>query len=80
MTFATVKQVLEAMPGEEAAVRGWIYRARSSGAIVFAVVRDPSGIIQVTVKKGSLSEGDFGGRPLRHRGIIGGGEGNDAQG
>lgn len=59
MTFASVEQVLEHPPGQEAAVRGWIYRARSSGAIVFAVVRDGSGIVQVTVKKGSVPDGDF---------------------
>jgi asparaginyl-tRNA synthetase len=45
--------------GQEETIQGWIYRTRSSGAIVFAVVRDSSGIIQVTVKKGSLPEGEF---------------------
>jgi len=45
--------------GQEETVQGWIYRTRSSGAIVFAVVRDSTGIIQVTVKKGNLSEEEF---------------------
>ncbi|HIH00523.1 TPA: asparagine--tRNA ligase [Thermoplasmata archaeon] len=40
-------------------VRGWIYRTRSSGGIVFAVVRDSSGIIQVTMKKGVLPDQEF---------------------
>jgi len=40
-------------------VRGWVYRTRSSGKIVFDVVRDSTGIIQVTVKKGNLPDNEF---------------------
>ncbi|MDD1755458.1 MAG: asparagine--tRNA ligase [Methanomassiliicoccales archaeon] len=55
-----IGQVLSSpVPGQEEAIQGWIYRTRSSGAIVFAVVRDSSGVIQVTVKKGNLPEGEF---------------------
>jgi len=55
-----IGQVLSApRMGEDETIRGWVYRTRSSGAIVFAVVRDSSGIIQVTVKKGNLPEGEF---------------------
>jgi asparaginyl-tRNA synthetase len=46
-------------PGDEVTVRGWIYRTRSSGSIVFAVLRDSTGIIQVTVKKGNLPDEDL---------------------
>lgn len=45
--------------GEEVTVRGWVYRTRSSGSIVFSVIRDASGIIQVTVKRGNLPDSDF---------------------
>lgn len=55
-----IGQVLSSpVPGQDETIRGWIYRTRSSGAIVFAVVRDSSGIIQVTFKKGNLPEGEF---------------------
>jgi asparaginyl-tRNA synthetase len=55
-----IGQVLSSpVPGQEEAIQGWVYRTRSSGAIVFAVVRDSSGVIQVTVKKGNLPEGEF---------------------
>lgn len=55
-----IGQVLSAPRiGEEETIRGWIYRTRSSGAIIFAVVRDSSGIIQVTIKKGNLAEEQF---------------------
>lgn len=40
-------------------IRGWIYRTRSSGNIVFTVIRDATGIIQATVKKGNLPDEEF---------------------
>jgi len=40
-------------------LRGWIYRTRSSGNIVFTVIRDSTGTIQATVKKGNLPDNEF---------------------
>ncbi len=40
-------------------LHGWIYRTRSSGNIVFMVVRNASGILQATIKKGNLPDKDF---------------------
>ncbi|MEM2943971.1 MAG: asparagine--tRNA ligase [Methanomassiliicoccales archaeon] len=40
-------------------IRGWIYRTRSSGSIIFTVIRDATGIIQVTAKKGVVSDDAF---------------------
>jgi asparaginyl-tRNA synthetase len=40
-------------------IRGWIYRTRSSGNIVFTVIRDSSGILQATIKKGKLPDDEF---------------------
>ena len=34
-------------------LRGWIYRTRSSGNIVFMIIRDAGGILQATIKKGN---------------------------
>jgi asparaginyl-tRNA synthetase len=45
--------------GKAVQIKGWIYRTRSSGGIVFCVLRDGSGIMQVTVKKGSVPDEDF---------------------
>jgi len=45
--------------GKKVEVRGWIYRTRSSGGIVFAVLRDATGIVQVTIKKGEVPEDQF---------------------
>jgi asparaginyl-tRNA synthetase len=44
---------------EEFNIRGWIYRTRSGGNIVFTVIRDSSGIIQATIKKGNLPDKQF---------------------
>jgi asparaginyl-tRNA synthetase len=40
-------------------IRGWIYRTRSSGNIVFMTLRDVTGVLQTTVKKGNLPEKEF---------------------
>ena len=45
--------------GKKVQVKGWIYRTRCSGGIVFAVLRDSTGIIQVTVKKGTVLDAEF---------------------
>jgi len=56
MTFVPVSSVFDAPLESEVSLRGWIYRHRSSGAIVFAVLRDSSGIVQVTLKKGNVPD------------------------
>ena len=45
--------------GKTIKVRGWIYRTRSSGNIVFTVIRDSTGILQVTIKKDNLPDDKF---------------------
>jgi asparaginyl-tRNA synthetase len=56
----SIKQVLSGEQlGKPVRIRGWIYRTRSSGGIVFGVVRDSTGIIQVTMKKGVLPDLEF---------------------
>jgi len=40
-------------------LRGWIYRTRSSGNIVFTVIRDSTGTIQATVKKDNIPDNEF---------------------
>lgn len=45
--------------GEKVKLRGWIYRTRSSGNIVFVVLRDSTATIQTTIKKGNLPDNEF---------------------
>ncbi len=51
--------LLQKMEGKEVALRGWVHRHRVSGNMVFAVIRDPSGVMQVTVKKDKVPEKDW---------------------
>ena len=46
------------MEGREINLRSWIHRHRigGGGKLVFAVLRDHSGIVQVTIKKGNVDE------------------------
>lgn len=42
--------------GKEAAVVGWVYRKRESGGIIFVVLRDGTGLVQISIKKGDVDE------------------------
>src|SRR3972149_3759676 len=45
--------------GQEVTGRGWIYRTRSGGGKAFVVLRDSTGILQVTVSKESVPTDHF---------------------
>jgi asparaginyl-tRNA synthetase len=45
--------------GQLVAVRGWVWRYRTSGKIVFATLRDSTGTIQSTTKKGVAADAAF---------------------
>jgi asparaginyl-tRNA synthetase len=45
--------------GEKVTLRGWVWRYRTSGKIVFATLRDAKGTIQTTTKKGVASDEAF---------------------
>ncbi|MFP4196584.1 MAG: asparagine--tRNA ligase [Methanomassiliicoccales archaeon] len=46
-------------PEGEVWIRGWVHRIRSSGKIVFATIRDASGVLQVTLKRDNLAPEEF---------------------
>ncbi len=56
--FAKVRDVLSGKfaDGEEVEVGGWVVKNRSSGKIVFTLIRDSSGEIQATTRKGNVCE------------------------
>jgi asparaginyl-tRNA synthetase len=45
--------------GKEVSVRGWIFRTRGSGSILFVILRDSTGIVQVTANKDQLPDEQF---------------------
>ena len=55
--------IIEVLSGEKTGknvkMRGWIYRTRSSGNIVFMILRDATGILQTTIKKDNLKGNEF---------------------
>ncbi|UCG95442.1 MAG: asparagine--tRNA ligase [archaeon] len=56
--FMKIGEIFEKKP-MKARIRGWVYRHRVSKDVVFAVIRDSSGIIQCTFKKGEVSDKVF---------------------
>ncbi|MFH0970970.1 MAG: asparagine--tRNA ligase [Candidatus Micrarchaeota archaeon] len=58
--FSGIESLLEEeMEGKTASIRGWVYRKRNSGGMIFLIVRDATDIIQVAVKKDKVHEKDF---------------------
>ncbi len=51
--------IIGGMAGKEVEVRGWVARRHTVGGLVFAVIRDGSGYVQVSAKKGDLPNADF---------------------
>ena len=59
-TWIKIEEILSGKKsGESINIRGWIYRTRSSGNIVFMTIRDVTGVLQATVKKGNLPDKEF---------------------
>ena len=54
----SIVKISEILKGESkhAAVRGWLYHKRSSGGVIFWILRDGSGFIQCTLKKEKFGE------------------------
>jgi len=58
--WTKIEEILDGKKtGKIVHLRGWIYRTRSSGNIVFIVIRDVTGILQATIKKGNLPDNEF---------------------
>jgi asparaginyl-tRNA synthetase len=58
--WTTIEDVLtDKCTDQPVHIRGWIYRTRSSGNIVFMTLRDVTGVLQTTVKKGNLPDMEF---------------------
>ncbi|MEM0467242.1 MAG: asparagine--tRNA ligase [Candidatus Thermoplasmatota archaeon] len=59
-TWIPIEEILQGKKTNETVhLRGWIYRTRSSGNIVFITLRDVTGVLQTTIKKGNLPDNEF---------------------
>src|SRR2546428_14015812 len=56
----TVKEILHgALDAKLVRVRGWIQNKRTGGGIIFVLLRDGSGVIACTLRKGKVVEKTF---------------------
>jgi asparaginyl-tRNA synthetase len=54
MALVKIREILDGRcENEKVAIRGWVYRKREGKTMFFLLVRDSTGFIQCTVKKGS---------------------------
>lgn len=51
--------LLGKLEGKNVKIRGWLHNKRSSGGILFLLIRDGTGIIQCTLKKDMVRKEDF---------------------
>jgi len=59
MPFTAIDKILSGRyGGKKANIRGWVYRKRESKDTIFLVIRDATGILQCTVKKGGSAWAD----------------------
>ena len=54
MSFTPIGDILAGKhEGKQISIRGWVYRKRESRKTIFLLIRDPTGIIQSTIKEGT---------------------------
>ena len=58
--IATVREVLRGtLDSQQVHVRGWLQNKRTGGGIIFLLLRDGSGVVQCTLRKGKVDEKIF---------------------
>src|SRR3990170_4333374 len=56
MALVKIREILDGChENKKVTIRGWVYRKRESKEMIFLVVRDSTGFIQCTIKKGSAA-------------------------
>src|SRR4030067_1565053 len=54
MALVKIREILAGCyENEKVTIRGWVYRKREGKELIFLLVRDSTGFIQCTIKKGS---------------------------
>src|SRR5467141_2137009 len=58
--MVSIREILQGSHvGQSVELKGWIYRTRTVGGKIFVVLRDATGIIQVTISRDAVSEKAF---------------------
>ena len=57
--YFSAADILAGKSGPEVEVRGWVARKHTVGGLVFAIIRDGTGYVQVSAKKGKAEEAAF---------------------
>ncbi len=58
------------MAGQQIKVAGWVHEIRNIGSVVFLLLRDHTGIVQVTAKKGAVSEAVIASMFLQKESVV----------
>jgi asparaginyl-tRNA synthetase len=60
VSYIHVKDILDGgLDGKKVHLRGWVHRIRKQKKMVFALLRDPSGVVQTIIKKDVVSEDEY---------------------
>ena len=57
--FDRIKEILESKVKGKVRIAGWVENLRSSGGVQFFIIRDGSGVIQVTIHKNDVDKKIF---------------------
>src|SRR5438128_12247766 len=56
----TVREILRGtLDAKQVRVRGWLQNKRTGGGIIFLLLRDGSGVVQCTLRKGKVDDKTF---------------------
>lgn len=70
MSTVTIAE-LSRFEGQEVTIKGWLYNIRSSGKIIFPIIRDGSGLVQTIILKNAVSPEIFeAGRSLTQESSV----------
>jgi len=59
MEFHRVRDVFVTREGDEVALRGWVFRIRKTGGLIFVLLRDATGLVQVVVNRTEVPGEEF---------------------
>ena len=57
--FTDISKILTGKAKKTVHVHGWLHHKRSSGGVQFLLIRDGTGIIQSTLRKGKIDKKTF---------------------